>query len=544
MFSNEELFQFSKLFTEYQGSFIEAPCFLHVIDKLHIVKLDYIFYENNLPTDPVVIYEDKTKTPGKLYQTRKDFNYGIFIIRTYFDNDQEITEEIEETVKYITEITYLGVSRIKLTTSAVYYLLHDELTGIYNNNYFNRHVTNLIKDNDISEYAALFLNIRNCRYLNAVFGNRITDKMIISLATSLDEMTDSSRGECVARLGGDFFTLIVLKENLEKFTSVLSNFNVEFDFESDHIAYPISLKAGIALLDETYDSFDAIMCSISAAHAVAKVTTAEPPVVYFTQSLIETKFLNDKMVNDLSEDLNASKLFVYYQPYVKVNGDDKKVIGCEALLRWRYEDRMLPASEIIPLAEKSKIILDIDLFVIEKVCSKINEWKANGYNTVPVSINLSEIDLKICNLAPKIIGIINKYNLDCNDITFEFSESAFVHEPVLMRNFVNAIKELGFKIGIEDYTNSFLPYKLFTENAFDYIKVDYKNIDTSNPNLLVILDSIIKLAQSLGIDVIIKGANEQTLIDKSIENGCSVFQSEFFGKALSERFFENKIKNQ
>ena len=237
MFSNNELFEFSQVFTKYQGNFIESPHFLNVMNKLHIAKLEYIFYENGIPNDPTIFYENKDLVTGELYQTRKDLNYGIFILKTFFDKNAEITDEIREVNSYICEITYLGLSRIKLVNNALYYLLHDELTGIYNQNFFSRHVTELINKRDISEYAALYLNIRNCRYLNSVFGNRITDRIIVTLAKTLKSMIVIEDGECVSRLGGDFFTLIVKKEHLEKFTNLLTNFPIEFDYESDHIVY-------------------------------------------------------------------------------------------------------------------------------------------------------------------------------------------------------------------------------------------------------------------------------------------------------------------
>lgn len=544
MFSSQELLEYTRLFTEFEGDITSNPIYIAVMNKLHIAKQEFTFYENGLLNDSTVLYNNESIETGEYYRTRKEFHFGIYDLYTYFDKNFNITDEILDTTKYICEITFIGLSRFKLIKNSLHYLLHDEMTGIYNHNYYIRHLQGLISEGIVSDYVAVFLNIRNCRYLNTVFGSRITDKIIYTLANKLDEMTDSSLKECASRLGGDFFNLIVHKSNLEKFTSTFTNFQIEFDYESDHIIYPISFKAGIAILDDSFDTPDKIMMSISAAHAVARNTQIEPPIVYFSQSILETRIVNEKVTKNLAEDLKSNKLLVYFQPYVKISDNDHSIVGAEALLRWRREDRLITASEIVPLAEQTKLIIDIDMYVIEKVCSKINEWKKQGIKTLPVSCNLSEQDIKANNLAPRIISILEKYNIDKNDITFEFSESAFVHEPVLMSNFIKEIKKYGIRIGIENYSNSFLPYKLFTESSFDYIKIDYKNIDTSNSHVILVLDSIINLSHSLGIEVIIKAASDDKIIANSIKNGCNIFQSEYYEKPVSERFFENKLKNQ
>lgn len=544
MLTNEEIYNYSLIFTEHKGNFTESPHYLNVINKLHIAKMDYLFYEHHEERDPILVYENHDLEIGESYVTRKSFDFGTFELRVFFDKTANITQEIIDTWKYICEISYLGISRIKLISNSMYYLFHDEMTGVYNTLYFNRHISNLIENNCISNYTAMYLNIRNCRYLNSVFGNKITDKIIVTLAHSLSDMIDETSGECISRLGGDFFTIIVLKENANKFIEKLTCFPIEFDYELDHINYPLSIKAGIANLDDTYDSFNKIMMAISAAHAVAKTSEMEPPIVYFSKSLYESKFIRDQLTNDFSRDLKANKVFVYFQPYNKIEGDVKTLVGCEALIRWRRDERLMTAAEIIPFAEKSKVILDVDMFVVDKVCSKIKEWKSLGYKTVPVACNLSVFDIKHSNMANDLINIIDKHGIDYSDITFEFNESAFVNEPVLMRNFVNEMRKYGIKIGIEDYSNSFLPYKLFTESAFDYIKIDYANIDTSNKELLLILKSVVSIAKSLEIEVIIKGANDLEIINDSINNNCNVFQCEHFDKPVSERFFENRLKNQ
>lgn len=545
MITEKEYSEFSKVFTESSiDEFSSRKEFIVVMKKLNIAKLEFTMYKNGLPGEADVIYCDAELTPSTtpLYE-RKHFNYGFFELRTYLSDGVEITEKTKEELSLTAEITYLGVSRLRLVDNALHNLYHDELTGVYNHNYFLRHVDGLIKSKTISKYTALYLNISKCRYLNTIFGSRITDQIIITLARDLDAMTEPDNGECLSRLGGDFFTLIVLKEHVSKFLDKFEKFPIECDYETDHISYNLVIKAGISVLDDSYTSVDSVMASISAAHSISKNTVGQS-IVYFTPALFANNFANESLIDELSADLNASRLMVYYQPCIHFDGTNRTINGAEALLRWRRKEEMVIASDIIPLAEETKLIMEIDLYVINKVCTKITQWKAAGYKTPPVSCNLSIMDLKFNNMTESIIDIIKSHNVEFSDITFEFSEAAYEQEPELINSFIKEMKKYGIRIGIEDYSNSFLPFKIFTESGFDYIKIDYGKINTNDKKMLTILDSVIELTKTLGIDIIIKNIHDEDVISKYVQNGCHSFQSEHFEKPLSERFFENRLKNQ
>ncbi|MBO7450851.1 MAG: EAL domain-containing protein [Clostridiales bacterium] len=533
--------------TKYSGKdMTNDESFKRFADILGVVKCDFIIYHDGTPEMPHVIYntDDSYSSDHHSYHFQNIF--AVIEIRTFFKDDSSQIINGANGLTIWDRILYTAVNSYTLSARASYNLMHDQLTGIHNQNYFMRHLGKLIDKGSIDNYVAFYMNIRNCRFLNNVFGNYATDEIIKFFAVKFDGMIDKEQGECLSRLGGDFFTFIALKENLDKYTKLFCSFPIDFVYGTDRIIYDLSFRAGVAELDNTYDIPDKIMAAICSSFILTKNTKKNPPIVFYDENVNNILNKNDRLKSELREDLDAGRLLVYYQPYVQIsnNTSNNKITGAEALLRWRREDRMLTPVEFIPVAERNKFITDIDFYVLEKVCQKLSEWKKAGLEIVPVSCNMSEFDLKVHNLHDKILSVIDKYELDHSSICIEFNETAFNNETELTKYIVTQLKESGIRVGLDNCSDAYFSYKTFTDSIFDYIKIDYRSIDTNNNRKLIVLKSIINLAMELNIDVIIEGLADEDIINELSGIGCKTYQGIYFDKPLSERFFENKLKNQ
>jgi len=513
--------------------------------ELGICKCDYITYKDGIPSNPIVIcdFSEPASNDYRSYHFKNMFRSAE--IRTFFSSDESGNCEDYEFLLDVWDRTiFRALNCFILTSQARYNLMHDQMTGIHNQNFFMSHLAELCKAGNISNYVAFYMNIRNCRFLNNVFGNSATDEIIKHFAVELDDMTDKNGGECLSRLGGDFFTFIALKKNLDKYLNLINGFPLDFTFGTDRIIYTISLRAGVAELDSSYITPDKIMSAICAAFSLTKSSPKNPPIVFYDDKVSSQIDYRNSLEADLRSDLDAGKLLVYYQPYITIDGDKNKVCGAEALIRWRREDRMITPVEIIPIAERNKFISDIDFYVLEKVCEKLASLKEAGIKIVPVSCNFSEFDLKIADLSDRIVSVIDKHGLDHSSIMIEFNETAFSNEPELTKFIINRLKEKGVKVGLDNCADVYFSYKTFTLSDFDYIKIDYRSIDSSDSRKLIILKNAIRLAMDLNIEVIVEGIADDSLIKELVDIGCNSFQSIYFDKPLSERFFENKLKNQ
>ncbi len=545
---DEGLYKFNCACTEYKGgSFNELQDFVSYAKELGIGKIDEIIYVKGNPTEPVVLYSENADLTGcEKFSLRKPSMDDILELQLTMLPGNKISEEDNlAVIKAFLNTVFLSVNSNRLTIISKFNLMHDELTGIHNQNYFMRNLYEITGKGLAANYTAFYMNIRNCRFLNKVFGNYATDEIIKYFAVNFDAMTDKENGECLSRLGGDFFTLLALKENVDKYVKLLTSFPVDFTFGTDRISYTISLRAGAAALTPFFDTPDKIMSAITAAFSLTKSIKENPAIVFYDARINDEYYESSDVERDLRKDLHDEKLLVYYQPYIKVcqATHTEAIVGCEALLRWRRMDRMITPDEIIPIAEHGKFISEIDFYVLDKVCQKIKDLKDRGTPVVPASVNFSEFDLKINDLASRIIGLIDSYGVDHSLIWIEFNETAFMSEPFLMQFVIDELHAAGIRVGIDNCSDSFFSFKTLTGYKFDYIKIDYRSIDTSDSKKLTVLNCVIHLSKKLGIDIIIEGISNDDLIDEVKSTGCTIFQSNYFEKPMSERFFENKLKN-
>ena len=513
-------------------------------DELGIARCDFVTYKNGTPDEPYEICQFSKPVSNEHHSYHFENLFTAAEIRTFLKDG---TTSVEPDKKFLLDLwdrtIFRSVNCFILSTQASYNLMYDQMTGIHNQNYFLRHLGKLCSAGVQSNYVAYYMNIRNCRFLNNVFGNYATDEIIKHFAQGLDAQLDKQNGECLSRLGGDFFTMITLKENRDKILKLIGAFPIDFTFGTDRIIYTISLRAGVTEIDSNFATPDLIMASICAAFSLTKSGNKNTNVAFYDEQV--GSLLNNKSTieTELRKDLDSGRLLVYYQPYVRLNNDEVNLVGAEALLRWRREDRMITPVEFIPIAERNKFISDIDFYVLEKVCEKLSEWKKEGLDIVPVSCNFSEFDLKIPDLADKIISVLNKYELEPSNITIEFIETAFMNEPELTKYIINQLKDYGIRVGLDNCSDVYFSYKTFTDSTFDYIKIDYRSIDVTDSKKLIVLKNAIRLAMDLDIDVIVEGTADDALIKELSDFGCKTFQSIYFDKPLSERFFENKLKN-
>ncbi|MFQ7118854.1 MAG: EAL domain-containing protein [Intestinibacter sp.] len=166
---------------------------------------------------------------------------------------------------------------------------------------------------------------------------------------------------------------------------------------------------------------------------------------------VRNKLSEESMIlDDIKIALVKNQFEVYYQPkFSLVTGE---MIGSEALIRWNHpEHGFISPAVFIPIAEKSKLILKIGRFVFERVCNDLSEWKKQGKKIVPVSVNLSRVEL----YQPDIVKFINKtiqmYNLSSDFIEIEITETVAINELNILKNVLNELRKHGFSISMDDF---------------------------------------------------------------------------------------------
>lgn len=254
---------------------------------------------------------------------------------------------------------------------------------------------------------------------------------------------------------------------------------------------------------------------------------------------VRNKLSEESMIlDDIKIALVKNQFEVYYQPkFSLVNGE---MIGSEALIRWNHpEHGFISPAVFIPIAEKSKLILKIGRFVFERVCTDLSEWKKQGKKIVPVSVNLSRVEL----YQPDIVKFINKtiqmYNLSSDLIEIEITETVAINELNILKNILNELRKYGFSISMDDFGTGYSSISCLRDMPIDILKLDKSFLDgiEHDERSRNIAKSIVSLAKSLDLVVIIEGVESKEQAELMKQFGCDLVQGFYFARPMPAKNF-------
>ncbi|HBY2623963.1 UNVERIFIED_CONTAM: sensor domain-containing phosphodiesterase [Clostridioides difficile] len=470
----------------------------------------------------------------------KDWNLIFSIPETVvFSNSEQIINRAIYAVLFIVlifiaiifYIIYIKKSNEKEILSLAY---EDKVTYIGNQNKFYRECSKYLLDKPSLNYIIVYFDINNFKMINDTFGYEFGDNLLITIAKALKE--ELTEGEVYARLSSDYFAIFCDYKNgrnkiLRKLDSIRNNIESNLS-----IVFEISLCVGIYFVEEGEVDIQKAVNKANMARSVAKGKNINYAIY---NEDVRNKLSEESMIlDDIKIALVKNQFEVYYQPkFSLVNGE---MIGSEALIRWNHpEHGFISPAVFIPIAEKSKLILKIGRFVFERVCTDLSEWKKQGKNIVPVSVNLSRVEL----YQPDIVKFINKtiqmYNLSSDFIEIEITETVAINELNILKNVLNDLRKHGFSISMDDFGTGYSSISCLRDMPIDILKLDKSFLggiehDERSRN---IAKSIVSLAKSLDLVVIIEGVESKEQAELMKQFGCDLVQGFYFARPMPAKNF-------
>ncbi|HBF1919435.1 TPA: EAL domain-containing protein [Clostridioides difficile] len=434
-------------------------------------------------------------------------------------------------VAIIFYIIYIKKSNEKEILSLAY---EDKVTYIGNQNKFYREYSKYLLDKPSLNYIIVYFDINNFKMINDTFGYEFGDNLLITIAKALKE--ELTEGEVYARLSSDYFAIFCdYKNGRNKIIRKLDN--IRSNIESNlSIVFEISLCVGIYFVEEGEVDIQKAVNKANMARSVAKGKNINYAIY---NEDVRNKLSEESMIlDDIKIALVKNQFEVYYQPkFSLVTGE---MIGSEALIRWNHpEHGFISPAVFIPIAEKSKLILKIGRFVFERVCNDLYEWKKQGKKIVPVSVNLSRVEL----YQPDIVKFINKtikmYNLSSDFIEIEITETVAINELNILKNVLNELRTYGFSISMDDFGTGYSSISCLRDMPIDILKLDKSFLggiehDERSRN---IAKSIVSLAKSLDLVVIIEGVESKEQAELMKQFGCDLVQGFYFARPMPAKNF-------
>lgn len=372
--------------------------------------------------------------------------------------------------------------------------------------------------------TVLFLDLNGTKYFNAKYGFAEGDKLIKSFARLL---TSTFGNDCCCRFGLDRFCVYTTDENIE---TRLWNFFDACENINDGKSLPV--RVGIYTYKDKNTEFSlACDCAKMACDSIKGLYVSR--FVYFDNLMFEQAEKEKYILEHIDEAIEKEWIQVYYQPIVRAaNG---RVCDEEALSRWIDPEKgFLNPEDFISVLEDAKLIYKLDLFVTEKILTKMKKQADNGLYVVPVSVNLSRSDFESCDIVQEIYNRTKAANIEPEKLTIEITESIIGKDYDYMKSQIKRFQSLGYKVWMDDFGSGYSSLEILHDFQFDLIKFDMKFMQEFNKSekSKILLSGLMRTAINLGIDTVCEGVENKKQVDFLKEIGCTKLQGFYYSKPI------------
>ena len=389
-----------------------------------------------------------------------------------------------------------------------------------------------------SKVALLFLDLDNFKTINDSLGHAVGDALLKEVALRLGECVRET--DTISRQGGDEF-LIVLSDLIgtDAITPVLLKIREQLQAPCVFDGHELSTSASIGVVQYPEDGrdFETLLKKADTAMYRAK-DAGRNHYRFFDEQMNVEAVEHLRLKNGLRRALAQGEFELHYQPqFDLVSG---RVIGAEALLRWRHpEDGLIPPGRFIPVAEDSGLIVAIGEWVIQEACRQAVAWRAQGLPPLVMAVNLSAMQFRRGELQPTIARALQLTGFDPRLLELELTESILVRDTDNVLASVRQLKQLGLKLSIDDFGTGYSSLSYLKRFDVDKLKIDQGFIRdlASDTDDAAIVRAIIQMAASLGLRTLAEGVEDAATLARLRQFGCDEAQGYHFARPMEARAF-------
>lgn len=413
----------------------------------------------------------------------------------------------------------------------------DLLTGLINRRAFCTRVKKKIDENNTG-YQILAIEVEDFRRINGAYGWEEGDNCLRILASCI---RDEFGGQDSILAHGDADKFFVFRKKCDDLTEKYES--IQTLILDRYKKAKIKINFGVYNIDDIHinvsDMCDYVLLAIDNAKS-----NKETKIIYYDESF-RNKIIREQMITNIADDsLNENQFKVYLQP--KYDIATNTIMGAEALVRWIHPTLgFMSPGEFIPIFEKNEFITKLDIYIWERVCYLLGRWKKIFGKCLPVSVNVSRIDVYRKDLPNIFLDMIERYGVEPQSLHIEITETAYMENAERLVETVTKLKEHGFVIEMDDFGSGYSSLATLNEIPFDIIKIDMKFIQSNTifTNSHNILGTIINLAKWMNALVICEGVETEKQLEYLRKLNCNFVQGYYYCKPIPEDEFEQKLMN-
>ncbi len=417
---------------------------------------------------------------------------------------------------------------------------HDALTGLPNRVLFNDRLEMALARmrRAKNRLALLFLDLDHFKNINDGFGHTAGDNLLVALAARLKAQLRA--GDTLARQGGDEFLVLLPEIDSVTDASLIADRllqTLHAPFHHGEIEYFVTASVGVTIAPDDGTSADVLIKNADMAMYRAK-DLGRNSYQLFTQELDVQVHRRLFLAAKLRKAIENEEFELHYQP--QVDGATGRIVGAEALVRWRQGEDLIPPNEFIPLAEESGLILPLGEWVLLTAARQVKAWQDAGYS-LDVSVNVSSRQFASQDLPQLLRDVLATTGLRPGQVYIELTESILMNDISRAQRILEELRPLGGRFYLDDFGTGYSSLSYLKRLPLDGLKIDrvfIRDLDT-DPDSRAIAQAIVSLAEALNLAVVAEGVEtrEQLAILRQMRPGM-IIQGYLASKPVpTDRFF-------
>lgn len=417
----------------------------------------------------------------------------------------------------------------------LYNFNHDSLTGLYTKHYLYNRIRETLKTKNDTVYYAVYVDVKNFKIVNDIFGSAFGDLALQQLAEWIREK--SPENSVYGRLVGDTFGALMPKDEFEKDIDRIEMELLDFVVRDANVEHRLLVHMGIY---EVTDNELDVSVMFDRAHLALSVISDnyKQHIAYYGKEMRDKVLWDQKITAGLTDAIKTGQIRPYLQPITNRNG---KVVGAEALARWIHpREGFLAPVRFIPTLEQNGLIIEVDKCIWRCACETLARWKKEKKDMF-ISVNISPKDFYFIDVVHEFTSLVKEYEISPQKLRVEITESVMMTDVDEKFSKLDELRRAGFIVEMDDFGSGFSSLNLLKDMPVDVLKIDMKFLSGSEEHdekAHTIIRNIIKLSEELNIVSLTEGVETIQQYSELSDMGCKLFQGYYFAKPLPQEDFE------
>lgn len=407
----------------------------------------------------------------------------------------------------------------------------NRLTGLFSREPFFKQTEAFLQINDTSpgKYCLVTIDIEHFKLFNEWYGQEAGDRLLEEIGEHLKSMRQELGG-LAGYMGGDDFAMVLPNDPaiLDKLQRRITGFVRAYGGHTGFLP-----AFGLYVIDDIW---------LSAALMYDRAVLAQETVkgnyavrsAYYSQEMKTRLENNHVLLAEVQAGLERNEFIYYLQP--KCNLNTGKIVGLESLVRWNHPQKgIVSPGYFIPVMESNGLITALDKKVWEQVCQTLQEWIRDGHKVIPISVNVSSVDIYAIDVVEHFKKLVKKYGLPPEYVELEITESAYVEEYKVITGVAEKLRNAGFTVLMDDFGSGYSSLNMLKDVNVDVLKIDMKFLKMDESTMgkgMGILEAVTRMANIMGLRMIAEGVETKDQINYLLNMGCIYGQGYFFYKPL------------